>query len=908
MAHYGGSGVPEWNPNMSHEHQHTPRDLTHKGSSRSAISDMSGSPEFNSNYSFVSAMSNMSSSEEPPPPFSPLSSKTANNISHDHLSNIEGSGVQKTASTSTLNKISASLPNTLRSGSIPSSIEFPSTPSRRGFGATTSYTAYSPERARRPSLPSKNLSRKHSRKNSSISSGRGSSIPENEEINMGLLNNAMPLSFNNPVYSDLPEEDEVNDGGVTIDISSFTGPMGMMPKSEAEWEEMHQKERGGQLTGGLGAGFTPDATLTGTQILGNGSKSMPTTPIVRKFSLSGPITRAATVRRLAQSEANKSGKIIEVIAEEVHDDDEPRVDMDLSMMEGMGESTRSTTFVSFKNSRTMPLKPEIYYPQPNWKPLSMRWPFLTALIVVSVLLAVVQEVLYRKSAKEPLFSFVDASHLANWDYFTFKYMPTIVAVTFGILWQFTDFEVKRLEPFYQLSTEGGALAAESLNVDYITFFDFFRPLKALRLRHHAVATSSLATLLAVSLVPTIQSASITIQPARQIRHAKPDIMKTIQLDPVWSRLLTAQLLIVAAIGCVLFFQLEKRRSGLVADVKGIAGIAAMANKSHILMDFKDMDTATPEEIHNKLKKHRYTLRNSSLAPDQDNLLSKEEQDKYDQKKIDPNPQPFMLRLAAGIPFIISMLVLMIIIPVFLFQDKANRVLENAPWLLTVYAVAVKLAWGTLETDVRMIEPFYILSKRHASPKVLTLDYTGMAFGYMPIRAFLNGHFTVFFVGLGSVLAEILTVLASSFGNVNGTSFIAGKKSQFKSGEETLLSFWVSFALALFILTFLIGVAIVVYMRRRHPFLPRQPSSISSVLAFIHQSRMLYDFVDTEKMNNDEMVRRLAGIGKTYGLGWFAGRDGNMHCGVDQEELASDYIHGKDGKQTNQPWNSNWQDY
>jgi len=286
----------------------------------------------------------------------------------------------------------------------------------------------------------------------------------------------------------------------------------------------------------------------------------------------------------------------------------------------------------------------------------------------------------------------------------------------------------------------------------------------------------------------------------------------------------------------------------------------------------------------------------------------------------------MLRLVAGVPFIIGMVLFMILVPIILFEPSANVVTDRAPWLLTGLAVCIKLAWGTLETDVRMIEPFYILSLRHASPKALTLDYTAMAFGWLPIKAFMNGHFLVALVGLGSVLAELLTVCATSFASVNGDNFKQPPPSPqmlisrqqggsapnpndgANAGEETFHSFWISFVIAIVILTYLCLVAAIVYWRRRHPFLPRQPNTIASILAFIHQSKMLYDFVGTEKMNNHQMVQRLGSIGKTYGLGWFTGRDGEIHCGVDEEELLSAYKHGDDARQASQPWRSNWENY
>lgn len=502
-------------------------------------------------------------------------------------------------------------------------------------------------------------------------------------------------------------------------------------------------------------------------------------------------------------------------------------------------------------------------------------------------------------------------------------MPTIIAVIYGVLWQITDFEVKRLEAYYQLSKEGGATAAETLNVDYITNFSYLRPLRAFQLRQYAVTVSSIASLLAVSAVPTLSAASIVLSPNRTERLDDPTGLKEILVHPVWSRLQETVLILIAIMGSVLFYQLSSRRSGLLADVKGIAGLAAMANVSHILMDFKDMDVATHMDIHQRLASHRYVLRNSSLAP-----LPVEDEGSPNvqariysalppgQAKTEPkyhlslNPHPLMLRAAGSIPFVTGILLFTMLIPIFLFTP-AGYITDKAPWLVTALAVCIKLAWGGVDTNVRMMEPFYILYRRRAPPKTLTLDYTAMPFAWVAFKALMNGHWLVFAVGFGTVMTEILTVLVTSLATVEGKDFVDMSKAQYDlggdwednidAGQETVHSFWVSLAMVMFILSYMSVVATVVFIRRRTPFLPRQPNTIASVLAFIHQSKMLYDFVGTEKFSNTEMVRFLDGIGKTYGLGWFEGRDGNIHCGVDQEDLNAGYRHGVDYSRSNKPW-------
>lgn len=810
------------------------------------------------------------------------------------------------------------IPNSLKIGSPISPASRSLNPFSRSSGGA--YEALSPSDAPSPKSSSnrKTWSAYASRRKNSVLS-KHQSIPE-EGIDLGLLHNAMPMASQPASYSrvgQLDEEGEMDDiVGAGFDISSFEGP---------DLQKIHQQEAGGILTGGLGQGIKPDTILRSADLMA----SSPISPVnlTRKGTFrSAGLSRTPTLRDLGQQEANKLGKVIEVIVE---DPAEESMAVDIGSFAGdsalpidMDPQSRKGTFATLKTNPTFKdSKVEIFYPQADWKPFTMRWPYLSALIIISLVLAGAQEYLYQTSTHHALYSFNRASELNTGDYFVFRYLPTIVAVSYGVLWQVTDFEVKRLEAYYQLAKEGGALAAESINVDYLTFFTFLRPLRALRFKHYAVAVSSVATLLAVSLVPTLLSASVILTPDRLTREQHPEGLKQVWIQAVFSRVLSSILILIAALGCVLMWLIERRKSGLVADVKGIAGIAAMANRSHILMDFKDMDTAKPEAIHQKLKTHRYVLRNSSIAPDDNMPLTGQDKDKYDHQRRADNPHPLMLKLVAGIPFIFGIIAFMIFIPIILFT-KANVITDKAPWLVTVLAILIKLVWNTLENDVRMMEPFYILSLRHASPRVLTLDYTAMAFGWMPLRAALNGHLLVALVGLGSVLAEVLTVCASTFGGVAGIDFAhpysdkaatnvqrrSDANTAIDAGEETFTSFWISFSLSMFILAFMCIVACFVYARRRHPFLPRQPHSIASVLAFIHQSKMLYDFVGTEKLNSDEMVQRLAGIGKTYGLGWFKGRDGQTHCGIDEEELLGDYAHGKDARHATMPWNSNWDEF
>jgi hypothetical protein len=280
------------------------------------------------------------------------------------------------------------------------------------------------------------------------------------------------------------------------------------------------------------------------------------------------------------------------------------------------------------------------------------------------------------------------------------------------------------------------------------------PLRALRHKQYAVIYVSMATLVASSLVPVLQSASVETYPPAKDRDAKS--LKAIRIDPPWSRAVTASLVFVASMGCVLVYAM-RRKSGLLSDPNGIAGIAAMATRSHILTDFHGLDTAPLEKIHKQLRNRRYILHKSSLWQGEYIRNSKE-------KILDKgsDPRPLMLRLRAGVPYISYLVGFTVALPLFLFLHGTEVINDKLPFFLTALATLVKLLWNTMNCDIRMLEPFYILAQRKAPAKTLALDYTGTNPIFLPFKAFMNRHYIVGLVGCGSILAEVLTVCVSSF--------------------------------------------------------------------------------------------------------------------------------------------------
>jgi hypothetical protein len=62
--------------------------------------------------------------------------------------------------------------------------------------------------------------------------------------------------------------------------------------------------------------------------------------------------------------------------------------------------------------------------------------------------------------------------------FAYLFFPTVVAVIYGMVWSWVDLDVKRLEPYFQLSKAGGAAAEESILLSYPFDFLALVPIKA----------------------------------------------------------------------------------------------------------------------------------------------------------------------------------------------------------------------------------------------------------------------------------------------------------------------------------------------------------------------------------------------------------------------------------------------
>lgn len=147
--------------------------------------------------------------------------------------------------------------------------------------------------------------------------------------------------------------------------------------------------------------------------------------------------------------------------------------------------------VCFRNRGSGLLPPAVLAPvniwvacRHGWKPFTMRKRVFLPLATWSVALAGLIEYLAQKSLREGGLALSPTiNDIPNLAKFTYMFLPTIIAVIYSIVWNWVDLDVKRIHPWLELSREDGAVAKNSLALDYPYDFVALVPFKAAKRRY-----------------------------------------------------------------------------------------------------------------------------------------------------------------------------------------------------------------------------------------------------------------------------------------------------------------------------------------------------------------------------------------------------------------------------------------
>ncbi|KAK3327713.1 hypothetical protein B0T19DRAFT_171893 [Cercophora scortea] len=137
----------------------------------------------------------------------------------------------------------------------------------------------------------------------------------------------------------------------------------------------------------------------------------------------------------------------------------------------------------------------------------MRAPVLVFVIVSTLAIGAIIEFLAQRSSRNgglALSATVD--EIPALVSFAYLYVPTIIAVVYSLIWTWVDLDIRRMQPWLELSRPEGAIADSSLLLDYPFEFLAFIPFSAWRRKHWPVFFSGTAMIILFWAITPLQSA------------------------------------------------------------------------------------------------------------------------------------------------------------------------------------------------------------------------------------------------------------------------------------------------------------------------------------------------------------------------------------------------------------------
>ncbi|KAH7163537.1 hypothetical protein B0J13DRAFT_538772 [Dactylonectria estremocensis] len=152
----------------------------------------------------------------------------------------------------------------------------------------------------------------------------------------------------------------------------------------------------------------------------------------------------------------------------------------------------------------------------GWKPLLLSTPVLLGVTALSLtLFAAVETLAQLSQARGGLALSPSQDDISKSAMISYLYGPMIIAVVFSMLWNWIDLDVKRIQPWMELSRPTGATAEDSVLLDYPSDFIALAPIRAARRKHWPVFLSGFAVVLIFWVMTPLQSSLLGIASSTQ---------------------------------------------------------------------------------------------------------------------------------------------------------------------------------------------------------------------------------------------------------------------------------------------------------------------------------------------------------------------------------------------------------
>ncbi|KAL8895479.1 MAG: hypothetical protein Q9207_008159 [Kuettlingeria erythrocarpa] len=516
------------------------------------------------------------------------------------------------------------------------------------------------------------------------------------------------------------------------------------------------------------------------------------------------------------------------------------------------------------------------------------------------------------------------------EYLIGAFLPTVLAVLFSIPWFILFTAVQEMEPFYQLADPQGALARDSICLDYRAYVNVVATLKAGLRGHFVVLWAGICSIAVLALAPLasetvfigfVGEGRCTATSSRDACHPQ------LSVYPVAARAVQGILGLVALLTICIAITISRRSSGVYANPLSIAGIATLFQHPTLIDEFRqlDADGFDSRALEAQLQGNRYRLghfqhRDGSMdygimryaeasfySDDTDpnsqysrtNVPNKNK--KYTTVSVTPleaeptqsrKPKPdYFLHPATVIAFAVSVAGLLTLV-VYYNQTSGDTGFERfmdsqtfgVAFMFTAVGVMLKMYWGVVDDDLRATHPhrLLLLASSPSSPSpgarqsILASPpsnpFTGVVYSLRRMT-WLPGWLSVV-----AVLTEPLIVALANIPFKPGTAYMAYRVSTYVTiGVLSLM---------------LLGLFGVLGRQKVNGELMRRGTeaarerTVGRVMGLVCGSCMLGEFrglAELDEKSRDEVVQ---GWGRGYRMGQLVGVDGVERWGVDEDIFVS----------------------
>lgn len=492
-----------------------------------------------------------------------------------------------------------------------------------------------------------------------------------------------------------------------------------------------------------------------------------------------------------------------------------------------------------------------------------------------------------------------------------QFVPIILAVAPGLVWEVIYIEVCRLQPYRDLASPQGSTLRNSLSQTYLTSFSWFVPYHALNYpnKHTGVASISIAYLLSCGVLPTLTGAMIKLHWDKDVieGNAQPLIYL------IFLGLLVS--LSIVAFAVAAFISLRKQKSGLYTNPTSLAGLGTMISESNLLPKFQSLRSFETQEgidkalgdLQLRLEYVGGSYQITLLDPNQ-NVLKVPEQ-KWLRDSVEAHP--WWLRGWTYIGLNILTLVPSIALYATTYQQAYNAVVDQDPLEINGSAFAVKICttiitlinaalYANWHLYVAILQPFHKLAecfhkKVKGSSIALRMDFTGSAI-FNLLRP--QQYFEVWLMAVCALLTELAIIIQPAVYqnlafiavlSLKGTGIPALRifdEMNVPAGVRPLRIIFYVFA-GIYGIFALFGLVLVL-SKKRKPFLPRKPYTLSSQILYLcHGTEFLSDLKGMQSWSKKARDARLKQNGHKYGLGWIEDESKcSSYLGIDRVENIS----------------------